>query len=77
MNPHNYLTDYTIDDTYYNADGIPTLFTALDNYASAHSWFHYHIRAIPDSNPSVSHFAVITYTDGNRPNLYTFNFKKI
>lgn len=77
MNPHDCLTNYTIDDTYYNADGIPILFTALNAYISAHPWFHCHVRAIPDTNPLVSHFAILTYSDGNRPNLYTINFKKI
>lgn len=76
MNLHNYLNQYKIDDTYYSEEGYTELTKFLLEYSNAHPWFHYYTKPIFEINYCYFHLAVMSWTEGGRPTLYIFNFKR-
>lgn len=76
MDLHKILKPYAIDNYWYNREGYSVLIRTLLDYSNAHSWYHYFSQVLPDSNDMYFHCAVIYWTDGQRPTLNTFNFKR-
>ena len=77
MDLHNLLqkNNYLFSNTYYKDDGFLFLVRYLQDYANAHSWFHYYGTVVSDSDSDhYFHYVVIYWTEGHRPTLNTFNF---
>ena len=77
MDLHKLLKPYEISKKYYDSKGVKVLINFLESYAAAHSWFHCYYVLVEDSDPDCYfHYALIYWTDGERPTLNTFNFIK-
>ena len=77
MDLHKLLSEYAVDETWYNADGYTGLVVYLLSYANNHPWFHYHATLVPDSNEKYFHYVVLYWTEGQRPTINTFNFVRV
>ena len=76
MDLHKILKPFTINETWYKIEGYTTLIRTLLDYSNAHSWFHYYGTLVPDSDPKYIHYVVLYWTEGQRPTINTFNFKR-
>ena len=74
---HELLKPYEFDKHYYKDEGYDTLLYYLMDYANAHPWFHWHGRVIEESNPRYFHYAVVYWTESERPTLNVFSFIRI
>ena len=75
LNLHDVLKLYEYNKKYYRSEGVHVLFEYIEDYASAHPWFHCYWVKVEDSEPDkYFHYALIYWTDGQRPTLNTFNF---
>ena len=77
MDLHKLLKSYEYDDKYYRCEADVVLMQYITDYTDAHPGFHCYGVKVEDSNPELYyHFVLVYWTDGHRPTLNTFNFKK-
>ena len=72
---HGVLKSHEHNKQFYDASAAPVLLAYLQDYSIAHSWFHYYYSLVEDSDPEhYFHYAVVYWTDGQRPTMNIFNF---